>query len=76
MGNAQEFSCADCTPETAGAAETFFEEHGDEVVTTVLRVLARYETQPLEADDAWGNLLEWREAAGNTCTGPKWGVQA
>jgi len=62
--HAQEFSCADCTPETAGAVETFFEEHGDEVVNVVLRAVARSETRPLEADDAWGNLPEWLEAAG------------
>ena len=55
-GHAPEFSCADCTPKTAGAVETFFEEHGGEVVTVVLRTVARYETQPLETDDAWGNL--------------------
>ena len=48
-GHAQECSCADCTPETAGAVETFFEEHGDEVVTVVLGTVARYETQPLGA---------------------------
>jgi len=67
--HAQEFSWADCTPETAGAVQTFIEEHGDEVVTVVLRALARYETQRDEEDDAWGNLAEWREAAGNTRTG-------
>jgi len=39
--------------------ETFFEEHGDEVVTIVLRTVDRYESQPLDA--------------GNICTGPKWG---